>query len=180
MGKGKEQWITAGYTEFAKYGPEGKNIDRLATLVGKSRSSFYHNFADQDGYEEALFHHHQKLTHQLAEEIAPLENMFPQYAIIISRYRDWMFFHREMFLLQHRDKKYKEVFERTVAVTGGKAAKLWCKEAGLCNVPHAKMMRFFNTVREAFFTRIEYNSFTPETFTSVVKELNQAFSFLVD
>ncbi|MCP4122971.1 MAG: TetR/AcrR family transcriptional regulator [Bacteroidetes bacterium] len=179
MGKGRDIWIQTGYTQFAIHGPESVNVEQLAGLVGKSRSSFYHNFGDAEGYEEALFEYHAGLTLKFAEAIEPIESMFPQYANIVEQFRDWVFFHRQVFLLRNNKKKYDDVFKATLAITSPKTSELWCKQARLCDVPTAKMQQFLYTVREAFLTRIEYTSFTAENFTKVIHELNDAFSFLI-
>jgi len=179
MGKAKDIWLSTGYTQFAIYGPESVNVERLAVLVGKSRSSFYHNFGDAEGFEEALFEYHAGLTLKFSKAVEPIESMFPQYANIVEQFRDWVFFHRQMFLLRNKKKKYNNVFEATLAITSIKTSELWCKQAGLCDVPNANMQQFFYTVREVFLTRIEYTSFTAESFTKVIKELNEAFAFLI-
>jgi len=179
MGKAKDIWLSTGYTQFAIYGPESVNVERLAGLVGKSRSSFYHNFGDTVGFEQALIAYHSFQTSKVAEAIEPLQTMFPDHADIIAGFRDWTFFHRQMFLLSSKKDIYEKAFQETIALTGKKTSELWCKEAGLGNVPTPKMELFFNTVREAFFTRIEYYSFTSSNYTKTVRELNKTFKFLI-
>jgi AcrR family transcriptional regulator len=44
----KQPWINHGYRTFAYEGPTGLKVERLARQVGKSKSSFYHLFADLD------------------------------------------------------------------------------------------------------------------------------------
>lgn len=51
-------WIEKGYSEFAKEGPRGLVIGRLARLVGKNKSSFYHYFADVRSFQEDLLSFH--------------------------------------------------------------------------------------------------------------------------
>jgi len=179
MGDTRKIWVIEGYKQFAMYGPGAVKIDRLSSLINKSRSSFYHNFGDWEGFEDSLLEYHHKQSKKLAKAIATIENLFPDYADVLSGFRDWTFFHRQMFLLQHRNKKFKKAFERTNGVTGAKSSELWCKEAGLSDIAQAKTGKFFVTVREAFFTRIEYNSFSAENYIKIVKELNQTFLFML-
>ena len=41
-------WLEVGYAIFSNEGPKGLKIEVLAREVGKSKSSFYHCFADLD------------------------------------------------------------------------------------------------------------------------------------
>jgi AcrR family transcriptional regulator len=54
----KEIWIKLGYEVFALKGQSEIKIERLAKQVGKSKSSFYHHFADIDLFIEFLLKHH--------------------------------------------------------------------------------------------------------------------------
>jgi len=48
MTDSKEIWVKTGYKIFALNGQGEIKIERLAKIVGKSKSSFYHHFADLD------------------------------------------------------------------------------------------------------------------------------------
>ena len=51
-------WIITGYESFAQSGESGLKIEQLAKVVGISKSSFYHHFADLDIFIEKLLLHH--------------------------------------------------------------------------------------------------------------------------
>lgn len=181
MKPGKLIWITTGYREYARYGPDAINVDRLSLLVGKSRSSFYHNFGSREGFEEALYDYHLEVSRQVAADIDPLEHLIPDYTTLLAtKYKDWVFFRRQMYLQSSGNKRCAQVFKSTGDLTGQKSAMLWCKEAGLCNAPREEMHEFYKMVREGFFTLIDYQSFTPQKFEEVVREINRSFQFLLE
>ncbi|NQZ48466.1 MAG: TetR/AcrR family transcriptional regulator, partial [Erythrobacter sp.] len=60
-------WIKAGYTLFAEEGPQGLKVEVIARRVNKSKSSFYHHFADLEVFTEFLLDHHLKQSAHLAE-----------------------------------------------------------------------------------------------------------------
>ncbi|MEM7514864.1 MAG: TetR/AcrR family transcriptional regulator, partial [Bacteroidota bacterium] len=53
-----EPWLKAGYDIFSQEGPGGLKVERLARIVGKSKSSFYHHFADLEIYTSFLLEYH--------------------------------------------------------------------------------------------------------------------------
>jgi AcrR family transcriptional regulator len=49
----KDTWIQAGYALFAEQGPSALKIEVLAKMVGISKSSFYHYFADLEVFDSS-------------------------------------------------------------------------------------------------------------------------------
>jgi len=47
-------WLEAGYAAFSLHGPNGIKVESLAKEIGKSKSSFYHHFADREIFIEEL------------------------------------------------------------------------------------------------------------------------------
>ena len=54
----KDIWIKAGYEVFAASGQDALRIEPLARMVGRSKSSFYHHFADMELFVEHLLAYH--------------------------------------------------------------------------------------------------------------------------
>ena len=54
----KEEWIKKGYEIFAISGQSGIKIEPLAKIVGKSKTSFYHHFADVELFTDILLKYH--------------------------------------------------------------------------------------------------------------------------
>jgi hypothetical protein len=54
----RDCWIEKGYKIFAYEGPMGLKIERLAKIVGKNKSCFYHLFADLQVFTSVLLDYH--------------------------------------------------------------------------------------------------------------------------
>lgn len=50
----REDWIDLGLALLSEHGPEALTVDRLTQAAGKTRGSFYHHFADQQGFLAAM------------------------------------------------------------------------------------------------------------------------------
>ncbi len=52
----KEDWIVLGLAELSAKGPEAVKLEAICKAAGLTRGSFYHHFADHEGYLTALAH----------------------------------------------------------------------------------------------------------------------------
>lgn len=68
--KNMQPWILAGYELFAIDGPTGLKVEVISRKVNKSKSSFYHHFADLEVFTEYLLNYHM----ERAKAIAQLES----------------------------------------------------------------------------------------------------------
>jgi len=96
----KQPWIKHGYRTFAYEGPTGLKVERLARQVGKSKSSFYHLFADLDLFISDLLDYHLERASLMAEREAQCTTESELIAVIIDHKVDLLVnrqlrFHRE-------------------------------------------------------------------------------------
>lgn len=61
-------WLQLGYELFATKGPKELKIEILAKKVGKSKSSFYHFFADLELFVEELLKYHIEQSYTIAKK----------------------------------------------------------------------------------------------------------------
>ena len=64
----KQSWILIGYQMFSLDGPTGLKIEVIARQMKKSKSSFYHHFADLEIFQEYLLKHHLKQAYFIGEK----------------------------------------------------------------------------------------------------------------
>nr|WP_319513890.1 TetR/AcrR family transcriptional regulator [uncultured Cohaesibacter sp.] len=57
---GSDVWLQTGIDLLAKEGASALTIDRLCTMVGRSKGSFYHHFQGVDGFVAALLDYWRK------------------------------------------------------------------------------------------------------------------------
>ena len=169
-----------GYNYIAQHGLDSLIIDAMAKETGKSRSSFYHCFGDIEEFERELFKYHMKQTKAFSEAAESIDNLIPEGANLIVDFKNWVFFHRQMFLLQNDDRKYKEMYNQTRSITEEKTLELWMKTAGLNHLPKDDVEKFFFTLRAAALSRFRYDNFSVEVLINEISILNKSFKFLLD
>lgn len=176
---GKDTWVETGYRLAAQHGLDALKIDRIAKLLGKSRSGFYHCFGDMEGYEDALCDHHYERAVHLADALSETDHFYPDYVYLIADHKDYVFFHKQLYLQRLSNKKYDACFQRAKALTEPKTMELWKKSAQLEKNPTEQVRAFFEVIREVVFTKMDYETFTGESFNKTVLDVNKSFHFLL-
>jgi AcrR family transcriptional regulator len=115
----KEIWIKTGYELFALKGQTGLQIEPIAKLVGKSKSSFYHHFADLNIFMDELLAYHTRQSDLIAEKENKAKNFNPDIINIFVEHKMDILFSKQM-MLENQNEKYKKVLQLSYE--------------GLCNV----------------------------------------------
>ncbi|MFK7907077.1 MAG: TetR/AcrR family transcriptional regulator [Chitinophagales bacterium] len=126
----KEPWIALGYDLFAKEGPKGLKVEVIARKVGKSKSSFYHHFADLEVFTELLLAHHLQRTKIMAQREALCENVDPELIQVLLDFKQDLFFSRQL-RVNREVKTFKECFEKANQEVGSVFLEVWAKDIGL-------------------------------------------------
>lgn len=149
-------WILAGYTLFAKEGPGGLKVESMARMVAKSKSSFYHHFADMEIFTALLLSYHLERARMIADREALCTKMEPDFLCVLLEHRDDLFFSRSLRV--HRDiPMYKACFEESNRIVGDAFLAIWANELGLSEKKHLAR-DVLGLVIENFYLQI-----TPET-----------------
>ena len=97
----KIPWLEVGYTIFSIEGPKGLKIEVLAREVGKSKSSFYHCFADLELFTEELLEFHEVKSHEIFKKIQHCENFVPDVFEVLFESKVDAFFSRQLRINRH-------------------------------------------------------------------------------
>src|SRR4051794_38203997 len=97
----EQPWIEAGYEIFSLAGPEALKIERLSRMVGKSKSSFYHHFADMEIFQEKLLEWHLKCAHQIAAKGKLCKTFIPDYVNVLVEVKQDLLFNRQLRIHRH-------------------------------------------------------------------------------
>jgi len=178
--KSKLEWIRTGYSLFARDSKSALNVDKIAKVVGKSRSSFYHNFYDLEDFRDQLFSYHYEQAKKFQKTSILIDDLFPEFIQLMVKYKDWVFFQKQIFLLRFEDPRYLEAFDKVRSVTEEHTASLWIKTAGLGKSPVSQIRQFFFVIRENFYTRLDYDNWTVEAILKEITEINNSFKFLIN
>ena len=122
-------WIDLGYRTFAHEGPTGLKVERLAKAVGKSKSSFYHLFADLEVFTERLVQFHLAQAKHIAVLEAACTSLEDLIEVIVDHKTD-LLFNRQLKI--HRDNPtFSACFAETNAITTQAILGIWAQILGL-------------------------------------------------
>ena len=158
MNELQKAWIVEGYTIFSSEGPTGLKIERLARKVQKSKSSFYHHFADLEIFTDCLLRYHLERAAIVAEKESQCQNVVPELLEVIVEFKEDILFNRQVRI--HRNQpNFKASLEQVNGLIGGSILDIWADFLGLQGNSHLAQMVLRLTL-ENFFLQI-----TPETLT---------------
>lgn len=166
-----QPWIQAGYELFAEEGPTGLKVERLARQVGKSKSSFYHHFADLEVFIEFLLAFHMDRSREIADRERQCNNVIPELLEVILAVKQDLFFSRQLRIHRHIP-KFKACFEASSHEVGDAIIGIWAKELGLKGNSHLALM-VLNLSLENFYLQITPQSLTYEWLEEYVRGLKQ-------
>lgn len=68
-------WIKVGYELFAKEGPDGVQIERMARILDLNKSGFYHYFGNHDTFFDRLMDYHRQQVDKLEEKVKNINHL---------------------------------------------------------------------------------------------------------
>ncbi|HAA17928.1 MAG TPA: TetR/AcrR family transcriptional regulator [Cytophagales bacterium] len=125
----KTPWITAGYRAFAYEGPQALKVERLAKLLGKNKSSFYHYFGDLEVFTEELLQEHREQVRRIAEREAEAQDLEALIALLVDHKLDLLFNRQLRFHRENPD--FEAIFLETNQKAAESIGPLWMKILGL-------------------------------------------------
>lgn len=148
----KEVWIKEGYEVFSTYGPTGIKIEPLAKRVGKSKSSFYHHFADMEIFIDHLLEYHIQQSKIMAQKEQQAENIDPELIQILVAHKIDLLFNRQLKINQHI-KSFSLALEKSNSLVGNTFITVWVKDLDL-NLSPKQIEGIFSLALENFFLQI--------------------------
>ncbi|NRB61825.1 MAG: TetR/AcrR family transcriptional regulator [Saprospiraceae bacterium] len=126
----KQVWIDAGYDIFASEGPQGLKVELLSRKVKKSKSSFYHHFADLDLFVDDLLAYHVKRGHLIVQAAQGCQRMNPDFLYVMLDHRQDLFFQRQLRI--HRQiGKFAECIKASHWPVEDAFLQIWAKSLNL-------------------------------------------------
>jgi AcrR family transcriptional regulator len=110
-GKKKQEWVEKGYQMISDHGFTNVNVESIARLLNKNKSSFYYYFGNWDVFEEALLEYHLDLAKQFAEEVARCQSIIPDMVHLFIRHQTDIFFHKQLRINRTKP-HFKKCFEK--------------------------------------------------------------------
>lgn len=169
--KNKQIWLETAYEVFAKEGPNGLKIEALARAVKKSKSSFYHYFADLEYFTEQLLAYHVKRGKIVADRESKCKTVDPELLEVLVEFKTDLLFNRQLRI--HRQvPEYEACFQKTSQEVGIAVLPIWSDFLGLPNQSHLAMM-VLSLSMENFFLQITEETLEVNWLRNYVAKLQQ-------
>ena len=165
----RDSWIQAGHALFAEKGPAGLKIEILARQVGKSKSSFYHHFADIEVFTEWLLSYHMERVQRIADLERQCPRVVPDLLRLLITVEEDLLFNRQL-----RSHRTVTAFRKCIETTNREIAKAilptWAGAFGLADRPEvARLM--LNLVIDNFYLQLTNQTLTYEWLLNYISEL---------
>jgi hypothetical protein len=109
-GKNRQEWLDKGYQMISESDFTSVNIESIARVINKNKSSFYHYFGDWTGFEVALLEHHIESAKRFAFDVKNCKDIIPDMMDVFLAHKIDIFFHKKLRI--NREKPhYKRCFE---------------------------------------------------------------------
>ena len=165
----QKPWIRAGYTLFAQQGPASLKVEVLARRVGTNKSSFYHHFADMEGFTQRLLEQHDGRVRQIVELERQCPRLVPDLLRLLVSVEEDLLFNRQ--LRSHRAvPAFRQVVDATDREMAGALLPVWADAFGLTDrLPAARLL--LALVVENFYLQLTNQPLTYEWLLKYVGEL---------
>jgi AcrR family transcriptional regulator len=95
-------WLDAGYRSFALMGPDALRVESISAEIGKNKSSFYHYFADMEGFVQSLLDYHLEQSVLIAEHERKAAELNDLIEILVTFKTD-ILFNRQLRIHHERE-----------------------------------------------------------------------------
>ncbi|MEQ9299568.1 MAG: TetR/AcrR family transcriptional regulator [Cyclobacteriaceae bacterium] len=165
----KQPWINAGYELFSKHGPDGLKVEVISRIVGKSKSSFYHHFADLEVFTAHLLRHHLQRSDIIVEKESQCKNVVPELLHVLVEHKQDLLFNRQLRV--HRSNpEFEACFQKTSAEVGGAVLGIWAEALNLQDNSNLALM-ILRLSLENFYLQITEDTLTYEWLEKYLKDL---------
>lgn len=105
-------WIKAGYEQFALKGVSGLQVEPIAKITGKNKSSFYHLFADIEIFRNELLIYHIAQVKLMCEKESKAHHFNPDIITILVEHKTDILFNRQL-RINHQNTEFRNVLKIT-------------------------------------------------------------------
>lgn len=162
-------WIEAGYEVFALYGPDALKVEQLARVVGISKSSFYHHFADIPVFTEQLLRYHRDRALGIATKAQDCECIDPDVINLLVDHRLDLLFQRQLRMRRDQE-EFQRCFKQANDTVVNVFMPLWADALGIPGqLGPAREM--FDVVTDVFYQRLTNDNLSYAFIIGLLKEI---------
>lgn len=170
----KEIWIKKGYEIFSISGQSGLKIEPLAKTVGKSKSCFYHFFADLELFTDYLLKHHIEQSNIIAIKERQAKNIDPELINVLIEHKTDLLFNRQLRINQDT-KSFSLTLKQSNKIVGDAFVNVWVKDLGL-QLTQKQIEGIFTLALENFFLQINVETLNYEWLSAYFRNLKRIAS----
>ncbi len=159
MNKAQILWVQKGYQIFAWEGPLGLKVERLAKAVGKSKSSFYHFFADLDIFTDFLLKYHLEQSKVVADKEAQCTTLEGLIEVLVEHKIDLLF--SRQLRIHRENPAFAECFTKINEISLPAIIPLWSDIIGLADNSYLSGL-VLQLSLENFFLQITDETLNPD------------------
>jgi AcrR family transcriptional regulator len=156
----KEIWIRTGYAIFAQSGQAGLKIEPLAKQVGKSKSSFYHLFADLEIFIETLLKYHIEQSHRIARKERNAQTIDPELINVLVEHKTDLLFNRQL-RINRNILAFNETLCQSNKIIGDAFKTAWSKDLN-AQLSQKQIEGVFTLALENFYLQINADNINYE------------------
>ena len=165
----KQPWILEGYKLFSQEGHKGLKVEVIARKVKKSKSSFYHLFADIDCFMEELLAFHLERAKIIADRERFCNSIDPALINLLLEVKEDLLFNRQL-RVNRSNTAFRDCFEKANQLVGNAFLEVWAREIGLENKPKLAEI-FFGLVLENFYLQLTEETLTYDWLSDYFKNI---------
>lgn len=178
MKNGIEQiWIETGYEIFSKQGPNGLKVEQISRAVGKSKSSFYHLFADIEIFQEKLLHYHHERAKEIAARAGQCKTMVPDMLNLLLDVKPDLLFNRQLRVYRNNP-AFQKCFEQANVLVEEAFMGIWTESFGLQNRPHVAR-NIMNMTTDNFYLRLTEENLNSQWLLSFFNDLQSSVQQII-
>jgi AcrR family transcriptional regulator len=167
-------WIEKGYETFAIVGQDGLKIEPLAKSIGKSKSSFYHYFADIEIFIDYLLKHHTERSYIIANKEQQAKTIDPELINVFVEHKIDLLFNRQLRIHQNIN-SFADTLTQSNKIVGDAFVNVWIKDLGL-QLSQKQIEGIFSLALENFFLQINTETINYEWLSDYFKNLKKIAS----
>ncbi|NQX91475.1 MAG: TetR/AcrR family transcriptional regulator [Flavobacteriales bacterium] len=164
----REEWISVGYELFAKVGSKGLVVEQIAKQVGKSKSSFYHYFADIEVFIEFLLNRHWEQAQIMAKKESEVQDKENFVQIIVDHKVDLLF--NRQLRVERQISNFEKWIQKIDTVTIPAMSSVWKKIIQLED-NHSLSMMVLKLAMDNFYLQLTPENCNEEWLNAYFQEL---------
>ena len=170
-------WLLKGYELCSVNGFDGLKIEQLARIVGISKSSFYHYFADLDCFVDDLLEYHYDQCAILADKEKNCAHLYPDLIDILLEHKTDLLFHRQL-RINRKSNRIEKALEKSNQILGNYSLMLWAKDINH-NLSQHQLDGLFTIATDDFYMRINEKNLSREYLNAYFQNLGATTKRLV-